>query len=88
MVTDYGIEPDCIFGMDETCYFLDKSTHKTHHIGSALSLHQLALQYEVRETATMILIISASGMVFPPTVIFKGSLLRNKDTWENPLNAM
>jgi len=88
MVTDYGIEQDCIFSMDETCCFLDKCTQKTHHIGSASAHQQLALWNEVRETATMIPIISASGMVFPPTVIFQGSLLRKKETWENPLNAM
>jgi hypothetical protein len=87
MVTDYEIEQDCIFSMDEMCCFLDKCTHKTCHIESASALQQLALRNEVRETATMIPIISASGKVFPPTVIFKGTLLRNKETWENPLNA-
>jgi len=87
-VTDYGIEQDCIFSMDETCCFLDKCTQKTRHIGSASAHQQLALRNEVRETATMIPIISASGMVFPPTVIFQGTLLRKKETWENPLNAM
>jgi hypothetical protein len=80
IITDYGIEQDCIFTMDEICCFLDRCTHKTHHIGSALALQQMALQNEVRETATMIPIISASGKVFPLTVIFKGTLLRQKET--------
>jgi len=87
-VTDYGIEADCIFSMDETCCFLDKSTHKTRHIGSSSQLQQMALRDEVRDTVTIIPIISAGGMVFPPTVIFKGQRLRDRDSLSNPLNAM
>ena len=87
-ITSYGIEQDCIFSMDETCCFLDKSTHKSRHIGSAGQAHQLALRNEVRETATLIPFISADGRVFRPTVIFQAMLLRGKDTWPNPLNAM
>jgi len=87
-ITNYGIEQDCIFGMDETCCFLDKSTHKSRHIGSAGQARQMALRDEVRETATLIPIISAAGKVFQPTVIFQAMLLRGKDSWPNPLNAM
>ena len=86
-VTTCAIDQDCIFSMDETCCFLDKCTHKTRHIGAADALQQMALRNEVRETASMIPIISASGKVFPPTVIFQGALLRGKSAWENPLNA-
>ena len=86
-VTDYGIEEDCIFSMDETCCFLDKGTHRTQHIGSASQPQQMALRNEVRETVTMIPIISASGNVFPPTVILKGQCLRDSSKWSNPLNA-
>ena len=63
-VTSYGIEQDCIFSMDETCCFLDKSTHKSRHIGSAGQAQQMALRNEVRETATPIPFISADGRVF------------------------
>jgi len=63
-ITSYGIEPDCIFSMDETCCFLDKGTHKTRHIGSAGQAQQMALRDEVRETATLIPLISADGRVF------------------------
>ena len=87
-VADYGIEEDCIFSMDETCCFLDKSTHRAQHIGSVSQLQQMALRNEVWETVTMIPIISASGNVFPPTVIFKGQCLRDSSMWPNPLNAM
>ena len=87
-ITNYGIEQDCIFSMDETCCFLDKTTHKTRHIGPACQKQQVALRNEARETATMIPIISASGVVFPPTIIFKGELLRGKSGWINPLDAM
>jgi len=87
-VTDYGIEQDCVFSMDETCCLLDKSTHKTWHIGSASQLQQMALRNEVQDTVTLIPIISASGMVFPPTVIFKGLCSRDRDNLPNPLNAM
>ena len=85
--TNYGIEQDCIFSMDETCCFLDKCTSKTHHIGPANQLWQMALRNEARDTATMIPIISASGAVFPPTIIFKGMKLRGKADWKNPLRA-
>jgi len=47
----------------------------------------MALRNEARETATMIPIISASGAVFPPTIIFKGMKLRGKSDWKNPLKA-
>ena len=87
-VTDYGIEQECIFSMDETCCFLDRSTHKTWHIGPASQLQQVALRNEVWDTVTMIPIISAGGNVFPPTVIFKGQRLRDSSNWPNPLNAM
>jgi Tc5 transposase DNA-binding domain/helix-turn-helix, Psq domain len=87
-ITNYGIEQDCIFSMDETSCFLDKSTFKSRHIGSAGQAQQMALRNEVRETATLIPIISADGRVFKPTVIFQGKLLRGKDEWSNPLDAM
>jgi hypothetical protein len=48
----------------------------------------MALRNEVRETATLIPFISADGRVFRPTVIFQAMLLRGKDGWLNPLNAM
>jgi len=28
-IMDYGIDKDCIFSMDETCCFWDKSVHRT-----------------------------------------------------------
>src|SRR5258708_37596051 len=84
----YGIEEECIFSMDETCCFLDKSMHRTWHIGSASQLQQMALRNEVWGTVTIIPIISASGNVFPPIVIFKGQCLRDSSKWSNPLNAM
>ena len=57
--------------MDETCCFLDRSVHKTLDIGSKGHKQQIAIRNETRATATMIPIISASGKVFPPTVIFQ-----------------
>ena len=86
-IKEYSIDEDCIFSMDETCCFLDKNTSKTRHIGSAKQLHQLALRNEVRDTATLIPIISASGNVFKPTIIFKGEVLRGRMGWSNPLDA-
>ena len=68
--------------------FLDKSTHKSHHIGSAGQAKQMALKNEVRGTATLIPIILADGRVSRPTVIFQAMLLRGKELWPNPLNAM
>jgi len=87
-ITTCSIEQDCIFAMDETCCFLDRSVHKTRHIGSTGQKQQIALRNETRATATMIPIISASGKVFPPTVIFQGKILRGSSTWENPLGAV
>lgn len=86
-IKEYSIDEDCIFSMDETCCFLDKNTTKTRHIGSAKQLHQLALRNEVRDTATLIPIISASGNIYKPTIIFKGEVLRGRAGWSNPLNA-
>ena len=87
-ITTYGIKQDCIFSMDETCCFLDKSTHKSHHIGSAGQAQQMVLRNEVRETTTLIPLISVDGRVFQPTVIFQAMLLRGKEGWPNPLNVM
>src|SRR5258706_3292487 len=86
-IKEYSIDEDCIFSMDETCCFLDKNTSKTRHISSAQQVHQLALRNEVHNTATLIPIISASGNVFRPTIIFKGEVLRGHTGWSNPLNA-
>jgi len=86
-IKEYSIDEDCIFSMDETCYFLDKNTTKTQHIGSAKQLHQLALCNEVHDTATLIPIILASGNIYKPTIIFKGEVLRGCTGWSNPLNA-
>src|SRR5258706_12761001 len=86
-IKEYRIDEECIFSMDETCCFLDKSTSKTRHIGSAKQLHQLALRNEVCDTVTLIPIISASGNVFKPTIIFKGEVLRGRMGWSNPLDA-
>jgi hypothetical protein len=33
-ITNCSIDQDCIFTMDETCCFLNRSIHKTRHIGS------------------------------------------------------
>jgi Tc5 transposase DNA-binding domain len=55
-VTDHGIEEECIFSMDETCCFLDKSIHRTWHIGSASQLQQMALRNEV---CVMLLLLCA-----------------------------
>jgi hypothetical protein len=74
--------------MDETCCFLDKSVHKTCHIGSKGQKQQIAIRNETRETATLIPIISASGKVFPLTVIFQGKILRGKSAWKIPLDTM
>ena len=86
-IKEYRIDEECIFSMDETCCFLDKNTSQTQHIGSAKRLHQLALCNEVRDTATLIPIISASGNVFKPTIIFKGEVLRGHMGWSNPLDT-
>ena len=84
---EYSIDEDCIFSKDETCCFLDKRTSKTQHIGSAKQVHQSALRNEVRDTATLIPIISASGNVFKLTIIFKGEVLRGHMGWTNLLDA-
>ena len=84
-ITNYGIKEDCIFSMDETCCFLDKSRTKGCHIGSAKQVQQMILRNEARETVTTIPLISANGAVFPPTIIFKGE---KGDNWDNSLNAI
>jgi hypothetical protein len=87
-ITTCSIDQNCIFAMDETCCFLDKSVHKTCHIGSKGQKQQIAIRNETRETATLIPIILASGKVFPLTVIFQGKILRGKSAWKNPLDTM
>jgi len=72
IINEYKISPDLIFAMDETCCFLDKCTHKTHHIGAAGQCQQIAMQNANRETCTLIPVICADGEVYGPTVIFKG----------------
>ena len=72
IIDKYKIDPDMIFAMDETCCFLDKCTHKTHHMGAAGQHQQMALRNENRETCTLIPIICADGKVYGPAVIFKG----------------
>ena len=51
-ITNYGIEEDCIFSMDETCGFLDKLRTKGCHIGPAKQVWQMILRNEASSIDT------------------------------------
>ena len=83
----FSIVPELMFAMDETCCFIDKSTRRFKVIGHAKHYSQTALKDENRESVTLIPLVSASGHVYPPTIIFKGKQIRNKAMLSNPLGA-
>ena len=83
----FSIVPELMFAMDETCCFIDKSTRRFKVIGRSKQRSQTALKDENRESVTLIPLVSASGRVYPPTIIFKGKQLRNKAMLPNPLGA-
>ena len=83
----FSIVPEHMFAMDETCCFIDKSTKCFKVIGCAKHYSQTALKDENQESVTLIPLVSASGHVYPPTIIFKGKQIRNKAMLSNPLGA-
>ena len=87
MTSKFSIVPELMFAMDETCCFIDKSTRRFKVIGCSKQCSQTALKDENRESVTLIPLVSASGHLYPPTIIFKGKQLRNKAMLPNPLGA-
>ena len=86
-IAKFSIVPELIFAMDETCCFIDKSTRRFKVIGRSHQHAQTVLKNENRESITLIPLVSATGQVYPPTVIFKGKQIKRKAELPNPLGA-
>ena len=88
VITEQGIEPDCLWAMDETsCLF--------GHAGKSLVIGKAGgqIQHSQRdgscESATLMVLISAAGECPPPCNIFKGQNLNSiwSEEQNNPLGC-
>src|SRR5258706_1888159 len=87
MITVFSIVPELLLAMDESNTFIDKSTRRFKVIGIAKKRAQASLKNENRESVTLIPLISAAVLCYPPTIIFKGMQIRGKNNLPNPLGA-
>ena len=89
VITEQGIEPDCLWAMDETsCLF--GCAGKSMVIGKAGGRVQHSQRDGSRESATLMVLISAAGESPPPCVIFKGQNLNSiwSEEQNNPLGCL
>nr|VWO98225.1 Serine/threonine-protein kinase CST20 (EC [Ganoderma boninense] len=80
------IEPDCIYGMDETGLQLGVGT-KERVIGPAKKKVQYQQRSGDRENVTVLVTICADGTSITPAVIFKGDAYHPNWDQPNPGNA-
>jgi len=89
VITERGIEPDCLWAMDETsCLF--GCAGNSMVIGKAGGHVQHSQRDGACESATLIVLISAAGECPPPCVIFKGQNLNSiwSEDQNNPLGCL
>lgn len=85
-VTDYNIDSDLEFSMDETNMPFGRGG-KACVIGAKGNRVQSTTRDGNRETATMIVCTCADGSVLTPTVIFKGTNFTGEKAYDNPTRA-
>ena len=88
VITEQGIELDCLWAMDETsCLF--GCAGKSMVIGKAGGHVQHSQRDGACESATLMVLISAAGECPPPCVIFKGQNLNSiwSEDQNNPLGC-
>jgi hypothetical protein len=81
-----GFEPALIFGMDETCGWGDTS-ERQQVLGGSGKRTQAAQRSMNRESTTLIVATSATGLALRPYVIFKGTKVKPSWSLKNPLDA-
>jgi hypothetical protein len=87
VLTREGFAPDMIFGMDETCAAGDTGQSEIV-LGAPGKNIQHSQRPINRESATLMVTVSANGVVYKPYCIFKG--VKKMASWaeNNPLDAM
>lgn len=88
IITGKNIDPDCIYGMDETSLLMGRGKRKQRVVGEAKKRVQHTQGEEGREGITLIVSASATGHILKPVLIFKG--IRYNMGWQkvNPLEAL
>ena len=88
-ILQYSIGPECLWTMDESSFTFGCAC-KTRVIGQTGEQVQHSLQDGNRETATLMVLISATGARMPPCVIFQGQKLNSiwSELENNPLQCL
>ena len=89
VITEQGIEPNCLWAMDETSCLFGRAG-KSMVIGKAGGRVQHSQRDGSCESATLMVLISAAGECPPPCVIFKGQNLNSiwSEEQNNPLGCL
>ena len=85
-VHDAGIDPDCIYGMDES-RFPSANQGKTRVIGARGTKTQHKQGGGDRENVTVLVTICADGTTVKPLIIFKGKNITNRMVQNNVAGA-
>ncbi len=86
VITEYNIEPDCIYAMDETGFMPGRAcTSKV--IGKAGNRAQHSKESGNRTNITVLPLICANGTFIPPLVVFSGMAFSVSWLQNNPLKA-
>ena len=87
-ILQYSIGPECMWTMDESSFAFGRAC-KTRVIGQTGERVQHSLRDGNRETATLMVLISAAGACMPPCVIFQGQKLNSiwSELENNPLQC-
>lgn len=82
----YNVEPDCLYGFDETGFMPGRGT-RSRAFGKAGKGTQHKQESGKRENITALVTICADGTSIPPLVIFKGKSYLAQWVQDNPLNC-
>lgn len=82
----YNVDPDCIYGCDETGFMPGRGT-RTRVFGKAGKKVQHKQESGKREMNTALVTICADGSTIPPLIIFKSKAYLMQWLQDNPLNC-
>lgn len=86
-IAEYGITPDCMYGMDESG-FPPANKGRERVVGSRGTKTQHKQGGADRENVTALVTICADGTALSPMIIFKGQHLMTKWCQDNVANAV
>lgn len=87
VTTEYDIQPENIWGADETGFTMGVGTTE-RVLGAKGKKNQYRQRSGVRENVTVMVTIGAGGESIPPLVVFRGQHFLVKWLQDNPVNAV